>query len=113
MSAHLGLLPEIRRVPRIPDWFGIGSDMPPFLGYGFATDAHATACSNPPPYFPHEEHKGFEWETGAARTIKSVHLFGLDMSPADIADAAGKTWYLQLLKPLRAHVVGEWREERS
>jgi len=116
MSAHLGLLPEIRRVPRIPDWFAVGSDMPPHPGYGFATDAHASTCSNPPAFYPRPDdqlHKGYEWETGAARSIKSLHLFRLHVTPDEIADAAGKAWYLHLLKPLRARVVGEWAGERA
>jgi len=105
----LGLLPNIAQFAHIPDWLSLGCDFLPWQGYGFATDVHAGSVTNPHPGFlgpPDRADRSFSWEIGSSKAAKCVHLFRR-CRPRDLADAAGRAWYLQVLKPLRAALVNE------
>jgi hypothetical protein len=110
MSAHLGLVPDVGHYPHIPDWFGIGCDMPPYPAYGFATDAHVEQLSNPPFAFPRpraEMHKAFSWRTGSAQKVRALHAFRFGARGAEIQKEIGDLWYEHLLKPLRAELAAQ------
>ena len=104
----IGWFPAITHLAQIPDWFAIGSNEPPFPGYGFATDVHAAPVANPHPSYSDAEkrHKSFSWEIGMSRGAQCLHLFERGLRPGPLADSAGRKWYDYVYKPLRAMLLG-------
>ncbi|HKO55803.1 MAG TPA: hypothetical protein VJ276_07975 [Thermoanaerobaculia bacterium] len=110
MCADFSLFPDIRAHPSSgADWLAIASHFPPHQGYGFATSVHVRTIANPPGDYPdpRTEHRAFSWELGPTHYAQALHLFRLHTSGSDLGDLAGRSWYDEIYKPLRARIIEE------
>lgn len=114
----------LSRFEQIPDWFAVSSRLQPFLGYGFATDVHASQVICPTPQYPDYDRakNALSWRVDWSQDAKCAHSFlrpenlgmgargtwieRLQQQAAEAieacAAAAGRRWYESLYQPLRA-----------
>jgi hypothetical protein len=98
--------PTVFRYANVPDWFAFGSTyFPPYPGYGFATDVHASEVAHPHPGYPDaaKAHSTFSWELRPSLRARCLHLF-MAGAQQDFEHRAGHFWYELLYKPLRAEI---------
>ncbi len=119
--------PHVSRIEGIPDWFAISNLLRPFVSYGFCTDMHVDSVLSPHPDYPCTDGKlhAVSWQVPRSESIKCLHLFSRFQPSIDqyegeeffryesrksreakfhFEDRAGRAWYEQIFKPLRAAV---------
>jgi hypothetical protein len=96
---NMGLTEDIEPVFPMPDWYAVGSAIPPYPAYGLATNVHIDTVTH-----PHEGNTSyFSWQLLPGKYVKCLHMF-MRGQPQGFDTRVGHAWYELIYKPLKAEI---------
>jgi hypothetical protein len=109
---HLEYEPKVYQPYGITSWFAIGSNQPPYPGYGFATNLQIDSLN----YLDEAEENCLSWQLLPGKSARCLHLFMRDCAgrselklnrSEDFESHTGHSWYEAIYQPLTAQIYQE------
>jgi hypothetical protein len=99
---HLEYEPQVYQPYGITSWFALGSNQPPYPGYGFATNLRLDSLN----YLDEADENCLSWQLLPGKSARCLHLFMHDR-PGDFEAHTGHIWYEAIYQPLTAQIYQE------